>query len=326
VFVIATIAFVACHNESDPTPVDDGIEYLIPDDAEVIVDAAGLFKTFSGDKFITTFDGDFCILIGISARRFYLPKEIKNYQKYYDLITADREPNILKFTIGSSTDKGDPIIKVELPDEKSEEYLKAKNRVDNFEEIDIQTETKSATSLSDVIPNVSTMNTVFSYLASRSCHLLLANPCIPFQYAYDGCYARAHYMRKILDDNYEYNCWKIFAIGNLAANTQPPSSCCVTWGWHVAPVVRVGTTSSYTEYVLDPSLFSSPVSKTTWLNKLKGSACVSGDVDDYVVVSGTYYGLNGAGNLTTDPNYTNTNYILNYYSTCSGCSSCLCFF
>jgi hypothetical protein len=125
-------------------------------------------------------------------------------------------------------------------------------------------------------------------------------------------------MRKILADNYEYNCWKIFAFGTLRANAPSPANCCVEWGWHVAPVVRVGSSSSYTEYVLDPSLFSSPVSKTTWLNKLTGSTCASGSVNDYTVVSGEYYGVNVLGNLTTDPNYTNTNYILNYYSTCSG--------
>jgi hypothetical protein len=176
VFVIATIAFVACHNESDPTPVDDGIEYLIPDDARVIVDAAGLHKTFSRDKIITTSDGDFCVLIGINARLFYLPKDIKHHQEYYDLITANRIPNILKLTIGDDTDKGSPIIKVELPDEKSEEYLKAKEKWDSFENVDIRKvdkmETRSTTSLSDIIPNISTMNTVFSYLASRNCHLL----------------------------------------------------------------------------------------------------------------------------------------------------------
>ncbi|MDR2415544.1 MAG: hypothetical protein LBD75_02820 [Candidatus Peribacteria bacterium] len=131
VFVIATIAFVACHNESDPTPADDGIEYLIPDDAEVMVDVARIFKIPGSDQVLTTTDGDFIILIGISARPFYLPKDIQHYQEYYDLITVDREPNILKLTIGEHVNKGNPIVKVELPDEESEEYLNVKERLEN---------------------------------------------------------------------------------------------------------------------------------------------------------------------------------------------------
>jgi hypothetical protein len=320
IFVIVTIMVVACHNESDPTPADEGIEYPIPDDAEVIVDAAGLSKTFMNNKILTTTDGDSRILIGIRARSFYLPRDIKNHQVYYNLIITNR---ILKFTIGTPTSKGNPIIKVEIPDEKSKEFLEAKDRLDrldNVDAIDTKVETRSTTSLSNVIPNTSAMNTAFNYLKSQSCHLIQMCPCIPFQYAVDGCYARAHLMRKFLADNYGYNCWKIFVVGDLEANTQPPSSCCQHWEWHVAPVVRVGTSTSYTEYVLDPGLFSSPVSISTWLNKLTGSNCASGYIDDYVVVSGENYGINYLGNLTTDTNYTNTYATMNDYANLSGCN------
>jgi hypothetical protein len=63
-----------------------------------------------------------------SARFFYLPKNSKHYQQYYDLITAKREPNILQFTIGKSTadEVGSPIIKVEVPDNETlQNYLHA---------------------------------------------------------------------------------------------------------------------------------------------------------------------------------------------------------
>ncbi|MDR0608435.1 MAG: hypothetical protein LBG52_09170 [Candidatus Peribacteria bacterium] len=178
VFVIAAISFVACHNESDPAPADDGIEYPIPENAEVIVDATGIFKIPGSDEILTTTDGDFAIYVGGRATAYYLPKDIKHYQEYLNLITAEREPNILKLTIGDKTDKGFPIIQVELPDEESEEYLEAKARWDNSESVDIGTETKSTASLSDVVPNISTMNAAFNYLASQSCHLIQMCPCI----------------------------------------------------------------------------------------------------------------------------------------------------
>jgi uncharacterized membrane protein len=45
VFVIVAIIFVVCnHNKSDSISVDNGIEYLIPENAEVIVDMAGIFR------------------------------------------------------------------------------------------------------------------------------------------------------------------------------------------------------------------------------------------------------------------------------------------
>jgi hypothetical protein len=83
-------------------------------------------------KFMITQSGDFAILIGGSARPFYLPKDIQQYQEYYDLLNVERGLNILKLTIGERTAKGEPIVKVEVPDEKSAEYLKAKQWQEYF--------------------------------------------------------------------------------------------------------------------------------------------------------------------------------------------------
>jgi hypothetical protein len=92
------------------------IEYLIPEDAEVIISSSWIMKTSEG-KEERTVDGDSLVALTDSARPFYLPRDILHYQEYYDLITAKREPNILKFTIGNHTDEGFPILKVELPEE-----------------------------------------------------------------------------------------------------------------------------------------------------------------------------------------------------------------
>ncbi|MDR2415543.1 MAG: hypothetical protein LBD75_02815 [Candidatus Peribacteria bacterium] len=317
VFVIATIAFVACHNESDPTPADDGIEYLIPDDAKVIVDNAKFFKIPGQEEFLMR-DGDLAVGIGVSAIRYYLPNDIKHYQEYYNLLNSDRDVNILKLTIGNKTEKGFPVIKVILPSE--DEYLETKERWNYL--LQSEVETRSTTSLVNVIPNTSTMNAVFNHIKNLNCPLaapVASNYCIPFRYATDGCFARAHYMRKILSD-YGYNCWKIFSFGDLQA-TSLATGCCAEWDWHVAVIVNVDTGVSTAQYVFDPSLFSQPISVSTWLNKQKGcGSSNSGSVDSYSIVSSENYAYNWSpGSYSTDNDYTSTLAFLNSYANASGC-------
>jgi hypothetical protein len=67
---------------------------------------------------------------------------------------------------------------------------------------------------------------------------------IPFQYVRDGCYARAHKMRQIITELYGYCCEKVFSFAipypnRLAVKANKWSGCCVTWWYHVAPLVRV---------------------------------------------------------------------------------------
>lgn len=121
-----------------------------------------------------------------------------------------------------------------------------------------------------IIPDVATLNLLFDKMN---------DPSIPFAYAVDGCYARAHWMRKILNDN-GYECEKLFAYGDnstggihlLSVNT--PSGCCVEWFYHVAPVVKyINATNQVVDAVIDPSLFTQPVSILTWYNQLLTGTC-----------------------------------------------------
>lgn len=101
----------------------------------------------------------------------------------------------------------------------------------------------------------------------------------------DGCYARAELAIMNLT-KLEYNSPnKIFAFGNLRANTSNSTSGEVTWWYHVAPIIRVGNVS----YVLDPAIDSKkPLEVNDWLEKMGASPseltvaiCSSNSYDPY---------------------------------------------
>lgn len=74
------------------------------------------------------------------------------------------------------------------------------------------------------IPSEIVLTSLFQKIVDQSCGVISYN-CIPFRYPVDGCFTRAHAMRRFLLDN-GYDCQKIFLYGNLAAK----KDCCVTWG------------------------------------------------------------------------------------------------
>jgi len=150
---------------------------------------------------------------------------------------------------------------------------------------------------------------VFDAMAATTCNpLTVPPPCIPFMYPDDGCWARAHEMcrlmiamglspRKVWIDH-SPNHW-------LHVSTKNNPNCYVEWGWHVAPTlcVRGPRFFSTSRMVIDPSLFTTPVSKPTW----KG---VQGDPGATLTDTGPEQFWHGGGD---DPNYTASNQILAQY-------------
>src|SRR5215831_9674834 len=68
-----------------------------------------------------------------------------------------------------------------------------------------------------IMRNYKTAKKIFDFCAAQSCHLPgppTVTPCVPFQYVRDGCYARAHKMRKIITERYHYCCEKVFSFAN----------------------------------------------------------------------------------------------------------------
>lgn len=170
----------------------------------------------------------------------------------------------------------------------------------------------------NVVPDYNTLVTIFNYCASQGCNkpgpYAIPN-CIPFQYVIDGCYARAHKMRQMIMDKYGYCCEKVFSYGEypstLAVKADKWGGCCVRWWYHVVPLLRVkvkrGSLTLQIAYVIDPGMFNTPVTLSTWLNAQKNTTCApNANVTSYSIQPGTAYTPAGGGTYSTDPNYVKT--------------------
>ncbi len=149
-----------------------------------------------------------------------------------------------------------------------------------------------------------TAQQVFDAMAATSCDpLTVPAPCIPFMYPDDGCWARAHEMCRLMI-NMGLKPRKVWIQGSLYVSTKNNPNCGVYWGWHVAPTLCVRGPGFFQlqSMVIDPSLFTTPVSKATW----KG---VQGDPSATLTDSDASDYLWG----TTDPNYVETNQYLAFY-------------
>jgi hypothetical protein len=153
---------------------------------------------------------------------------------------------------------------------------------------------------------------VFASMAATSCDpLTIPPPCIPFLYPDDGCWARAHEMCRLMINMglSPRKVWIDCSPGHvLHVDTRNNPQCFVEWGWHVAPTLCVRVHLLYFLFrtqrmVIDPSLFTTPVSEATW----KG---VQGDQNATLTHTSADQFWHGGG---TDPTYSNTNAILAQY-------------
>src|SRR6266545_1426617 len=148
---------------------------------------------------------------------------------------------------------------------------------------------------------------IFNTMAATSCDpLTVPAPCIPFLYPDDGCWARAHEMCRLMI-NMGLSPRKVWIDAStlLHVNTRNNPACFVEWGWHVAPTLCVRGPSFFQRQrmVIDPSLFTTPVSEDTW----KG---VQGDPSATLTDTDASQFWHGGGG---DPTYSNTIYYLAYY-------------
>jgi hypothetical protein len=174
-----------------------------------------------------------------------------------------------------------------------------------------------------VVPDYATLVNNFNDCASQGCN----NPppytitnCIPFQYVKDGCYARAHKMRQMISKKYGYCVEKVFSFAIGAPNTLAVKAamwggCCVEWWYHVVPLLRLNVKSKFGTvsqvcYVIDPGMFTKPVTLSTWLQAQKNTGCnPNATVTSYSIQPGSAYWPSFYGSTNsfgTDPNYTLT--------------------
>lgn len=188
-----------------------------------------------------------------------------------------------------------------------------------------------------IVPNYAKAKEIFDYCAALACNLpgpYAVTPCIPFQYVRDGCYARAHQMRRIITDRYGYCCEKVFSFANegndtLAVKANKWGGCCVNWWYHVAPLLRVKmklrtkpVMTLTLAMVIDPGMFDKPVLLSSWLEAQESTACsVNAHVSRYSIQPGTtYWPANYAGtSFGTDPDYSQTESTLLSYAQLTTC-------
>jgi hypothetical protein len=149
---------------------------------------------------------------------------------------------------------------------------------------------------------------VFDAMSATTCNpLTVPPPCIPFLYPDDGCWARAHEMARLMIAMGLVP-RKVWIQGSLHTPTRNNSFCFVNWGWHVAPTLCVRRRRRWYWFwwtqrmVIDPSLFTTPVTESTW----KG---VQGDPNATLTHTDASDYLWGQ----TDPTYALTNNRLAYY-------------
>lgn len=88
----------------------------------------------------------------------------------------------------------------------------------------------------------------------------------------NGCFARAEMVTAEAGRTGQVKPAKIFVFGNLAVRTDFHPDGLVTWWYHVAPVLRVGSEA----YVLDPSMdFRRPLPVSEWVKMMDSAVDVS---------------------------------------------------
>ena len=204
----------------------------------------------------------------------------------------------------------------------------------------------------DVVPNLTTAKKIFDEVNKMS--VVYANGTfappslsipgynlgrIPYQYAHDGCYARAHAIRQVVENNFGYNSYKRFIITpsiaqmplTVKATKWSNSGCCISWRYHVAVALKVRQSDgSLPWYVIDPSIFSEPVTASNWDNSMIGNsstACknMSAYNNQYkrYTIASQYYApgsvVNNQQYFTFDHNYTETYKTMQSYRTWKSC-------
>ncbi|AZA82944.1 hypothetical protein C1637_17635 [Chryseobacterium lactis] len=255
-------------------------------------------------------NGKFRIALMLNAQPFEI-KDTKENEAYISMIkqAVKNETPLHVFTKANTNE----IAKVEKATEEDVRYFKSV--------LTKEVKADAATSkLASVIPDLATLNSLFTQIKNQACGTSTASsPCITFRYPVDGCYARAHKMRQILN-NAGYECEKQFVYGNLRAST---GTCCVSWVYHVAILVSFKNASGVVEKrIIDPSLISTgPVTDVAWRSACTNSTCGSTSVSSFANTAGNVYYRNPAGSLLYDNNYVNTNCTLTAFSSLSGCSA-----
>lgn len=203
------------------------------------------------------------------------------------------------------------------------------DEIDNLPKFGVVNTT--VTNLVNVVPDMATAQLMFNFISTQCCKIpgpYAIDYCISFQYAPDGCYARAHKMCDILNNKYHYDTHKIFSFANagsdvLCVQAQKWGGCCVNWWYHVAPLVNIKTPTGVKAFVFDPAMFNQPVLLSQWLHAQENPACAAGVPNVSMInvqPTAMYAPSDWSGfSFMTDPGYSDTNATLVAYASLSTC-------
>jgi hypothetical protein len=258
-------------------------------------------------------------------------------------VTLDAREPFIHNVVPANREEFDGFARERIPLPKSQTDRLAKidvSRIDpvSFNIVDAYLKWRCFRLCTNVIPSYAQAKQMFDFCAALSCNLpgpYAVSPCIPFQYVRDGCYARAHQMRRIITTRYRYCCEKVFsyAVYNddvLAVQANKWGGCCVQWWYHVAPLVRVRiklrlprlpkTFSIVLAMVIDPGMFDKPVLLSSWLAAQENKTCNPyAKVSAYSIQPGSAYTPGWNSPYGTDPNYTLTEATLLSYQNLVTC-------
>ncbi|MGE8432707.1 protein-glutamine glutaminase [Chryseobacterium joostei] len=303
-FLLSMMVFVAALSFNACSDSNANQETVNPQSKEVVMKEFGRTVPTGLDKE----DGKYKVSFILSAQPYEI-KDTKENEAYISMISqaVKNETPVQIFLKANSNE----IAKVEKATAEDVRYFKSV----------LTKEERGVTNrLASVIPDLATLNSLFTQIKNQSCGTSTASsPCITFRYPVDGCYARAHKMRQILN-NAGYECEKQFVYGNLRAST---GTCCVSWVYHVAILVSFKNASGVVEKrIIDPSLNSTgPITDTAWRAACTNSTCGSTSVSSFTNTAGNVYYRSPSGSLLYDNNLVNTNCTLTAFSALSGCSA-----
>lgn len=303
-FLLSMMVFVAALSFNACSDSNANQETVNPQSKEVVMKEFGRTVPTGLDKE----DGKYKVSFILSAQPYEI-KDTKENEAYISMISqaVKNETPVQIFLKANSNE----IAKVEKATAEDVRYFKS---------VFTKEERGVTNRLASVIPDLATLNSLFTQIKNQSCGTSTASsPCITFRYPVDGCYARAHKMRQILN-NAGYECEKQFVYGNLRAST---GTCCVSWVYHVAILVSFKNASGVVEKrIIDPSLNSTgPITDTAWRAACTNSTCGSNSVSSFTNTAGNVYYRSPSGSLLYDNNLVNTNCTLTAFSALSGCSA-----
>ncbi|SIS35339.1 hypothetical protein SAMN05421768_104323 [Chryseobacterium joostei] len=303
-FLLSMMVFVAALSFNACSDSNANQETVNPQSKEVVMKEFGRTVPTGLDKE----DGKYKVSFILSAQPYEI-KDTKENEAYISMISqaVKNETPVQIFLKANSNE----IAKVEKATAEDVRYFKS---------VFTKEERGVTNRLASVIPDLATLNSLFTQIKNQSCGTSTASsPCITFRYPVDGCYARAHKMRQILN-NAGYECEKQFVYGNLRAST---GTCCVSWVYHVAILVSFKNASGVVEKrIIDPSLNSTgPITDTAWRAACTNSTCGSTSVSSFTNTAGNVYYRSPSGSLLYDNNLVNTNCTLTAFSALSGCSA-----